>query len=113
MYFDGSFTLNSAERGVVLISPKGDRLLYMIRLHSRATNNVEESEALNNGLCITAELEVQQLYVHREFALVINQVMGESNCGDSCMAAYRQEVMKLVEKFDGFEQLLSGHLPPM
>jgi hypothetical protein len=24
MYFDGSFTLNSAEGGIVLISPKGD-----------------------------------------------------------------------------------------
>jgi ribonuclease HI len=113
MYFDGSITLNSAKRGVVLISPKGDRLLYMIQLHFRATNNVEEFEALDNGLRITAELEVQQLYVHREFALFINQVMGESNCGDSRMAAYRQEVMKLVEKFDGFEQLLSGHPPPM
>jgi hypothetical protein len=30
MYFDGSFTLNRAGGGVVLISPKGDQLLYMI-----------------------------------------------------------------------------------
>jgi hypothetical protein len=30
MYFDGSFTLNGAEGGVVLIFPKGDRLLYII-----------------------------------------------------------------------------------
>jgi hypothetical protein len=29
--------------------------------------------------------------------------MGESNCCDSRMAAYRQEVRKLVEKFNGFE----------
>jgi hypothetical protein len=28
--------------------------------------------------------------------------MGESNCCDSCMAAYGQEVRKL-EKFNGFE----------
>jgi hypothetical protein len=30
MYFDGSFTLNGAAGGIVLISPKGDRLLYII-----------------------------------------------------------------------------------
>jgi ribonuclease HI len=58
MYFDGSFTLNRAEGGVVLISPKGDRVHYMIRLHFRATNNVVEYEALINGLGIAIELRV-------------------------------------------------------
>jgi hypothetical protein len=33
MYFDSSFTLNRAGEGVVLISPKGDWLLYVIRPH--------------------------------------------------------------------------------
>jgi hypothetical protein len=37
MYFDCSFTLNGARGGMVLISPKGDRLLYVIRLHFHAT----------------------------------------------------------------------------
>ena len=58
MYFDGSLTFNSARGGVVLISPKGDRFLYVIRLHIRATNNVAEYEALVNVLCIAAKLEV-------------------------------------------------------
>jgi hypothetical protein len=30
MYFNGSFTLNGVERGIVLISPKADQLLYLI-----------------------------------------------------------------------------------
>jgi ribonuclease HI len=58
MYFDGSFTLNRARGGIVLISPKGDRLLYIIQLHFYVTNNVAEYEALINGLRITAELGV-------------------------------------------------------
>jgi ribonuclease HI len=58
MYFDGSFTLNRARGGIVLISPKGDRLLYVIQLHFYVTNNVAEYEALINGLRITAELGV-------------------------------------------------------
>jgi ribonuclease HI len=85
MYFDGSFTLNGARGGMVLISRKGDQLLYVIRLHFHTTNNVAEYEALVNGLRITVELGVQWVYSE----LVVNQVMGESNCRDSSMAAYR------------------------
>jgi ribonuclease HI len=103
MYFDGSSTLNGDGGGMVLISQKGDRLLFVIRLHFRATNNMAEYEALVNGLCITAELGVQQLYIHEDSKLIINKVMGESNCRDSHMAAYRQKVRKLEEKFNGFE----------
>jgi ribonuclease HI len=62
MYFDGSFTLNGAGGGEVLMSPKGDRLLYVIRLHFRATNNTAKYEALVNGLYIAVELWVQRLY---------------------------------------------------
>jgi ribonuclease HI len=103
MYFDRSFTLNGARGGMVLISPKGDRLLYVIRLHFCATNNVAEYEALVNGMCITTELGVQRLYIHGDSKLVVNQVMGESNYRDSRMAAYKQEIRKLEEKFNSFE----------
>jgi hypothetical protein len=58
MYFDGSFTLNGVGGVIVLISPKGDRLLYVNLLHFRATNNMAEFEALVNGLRIAAELRV-------------------------------------------------------
>jgi hypothetical protein len=44
-----------------------------------------------------------QLYIREDSELIINQVMGESNYRDSRMAAYRQEVRRLEEKFDGFE----------
>jgi ribonuclease HI len=87
----------------VLISPKGDQLLYVIRLHFHATNNMAEYEAMVNGLRIAAELRVQWLYIRGDSELIINQVMGESHCRDPCMAAYRQEVRRLEEKFDGFE----------
>jgi ribonuclease HI len=97
MYFNGSFTLNGARGGMVLISRKGDQLLYVIRLHFHTTNNVAEYEALVNGLRITVELGVQWVYIRGDSELVVNQVMGESNCRDSSMAAYRQN------KFDDFE----------
>jgi ribonuclease HI len=92
MYFDASFT-----------PPKRDQHLYVIRLHFCATNNVAEYEALVNGLCIATKIGVLQLYIHGDSQLIVNQVMGELNYCDSCMAAYQQKVRKLEEKFDGFE----------
>jgi ribonuclease HI len=89
--------------GIILISPNGDRLLYVIQLHFGATNNVAAYEAVVNGLHITAELGVQWLYIRGDFELIVNQAMGESNCHDPCMVAYRQNVRKIEEKFDGFE----------
>jgi ribonuclease HI len=64
---------------------------------------VAEYEALINGICFATKLGVQRLYIRGDSKLIINQVMGESNCRDSCMAAYQQEVRKLEEKFDGFK----------
>jgi ribonuclease HI len=103
MYFNGSFTLSRGWGGVVLISPKRDRLLYVIQLYFHTTNNIAEYEALVNGTCITVELGVQQLYIHDDSELIINHVMGELNYHDSRMMAYRQEVRKLKEKFNGFK----------
>jgi hypothetical protein len=47
----------------------------VIQLHFYAANNVAGYEALVNGPCITAELVVQQLYIHEKSELVINQVI--------------------------------------
>jgi ribonuclease HI len=66
----------------VLISPKQDRLLYVIWLHFCATNNMVEYEALVNGVRIDAELGVQRLYIHGDSKLIVNQVMGELSCCD-------------------------------
>jgi hypothetical protein len=46
---------------------------------------------------------VQWLYIRGDSKLVFNRAMGELNCRDFCMVAYRQEVRRLEERFDGFE----------
>jgi hypothetical protein len=64
----------------VLISPKGDQFLYVICLHFCMTNNMVKYEAPINGMHIATELGVQRLYICGDSNIVINQVMGESNC---------------------------------
>jgi ribonuclease HI len=62
-----------------------------------------EYEALLNGLRIAAELGVQWFYNCGDSEIIVNQVMGESSCHDSCVVAYWQKVRRLEEKYDGFE----------
>ena len=63
MYFDGSLMKTGAGAGLLLVSPLGIHMRYMIRLHFAASNNVAEYEALINGLQIAIELGVRRLDV--------------------------------------------------
>nr|AAP51765.2 retrotransposon protein, putative, Ty3-gypsy subclass [Oryza sativa Japonica Group] len=87
MHFDGSKRLTGTGAGVVLISPTGERLSY----------------ALLHGLRIAISLGIRRLIVRGDSQLVVNQVMKEWSCLDDNMTAYRQEVRKLEDKFDGLE----------
>ena len=46
MFFDGSKMLNGSGAGVVLVSPQGDKLRYVLQIHFDSSNNEAEYEAL-------------------------------------------------------------------
>jgi ribonuclease HI len=51
MYFDGSKRVEGAGAGVVLISPQGDKLIYVLRMtFPQASNNKAKYEALLHGM---------------------------------------------------------------
>ena len=66
MYFDGSIMAPSSGARVVLISPDGSRLCYVIHLYFLASNNVMQYKALINGLRIAIELSATRLYVRSD-----------------------------------------------
>jgi ribonuclease HI len=63
MYFDGSYTLEGAGAGIVLIPPKGDTLKYAIQIEFSATNNIAEYEGPVTGLRLAKELGIRQLLI--------------------------------------------------
>ena len=80
MFFDGSKMLNGSGAGVVLVSPRGDKLSYVLQIHFDSSNNEAEYEALLYGLRMAISLGVRRLMVYGDSDLVVNQVMKEWDC---------------------------------
>jgi len=103
MYFDGSLMLEGAGAGVLLISPKGEQLRYVLQLDFKLSNNAAEYEALLHGLRIAESLSINRLLVFRDSLVVINQVNKDWSCSTEKMSTYCAKVSKLESKFMGLE----------
>jgi ribonuclease HI len=103
MYFDDSLKLEGAGAGVLLISPTGEQLKYILQIFWKVSNNEAEYEALLNGLRLAASLGIKRLLVYGDSAVVINQVNKSWDRNKENMDAYCLEVRKLENKFYGLE----------
>jgi ribonuclease HI len=59
MYFGGTVNLEGAGVGVLLISPQGEQLKYILQIHYKACNNGAEYEALIHWLYIAVSLGIK------------------------------------------------------
>jgi hypothetical protein len=101
MYFDGSLKLEGAGAWVLLISPTGEQLKYILQIFWKVSNNEAEYEALLHGLCLAASLGIKRLLVYGDSTVVINQVNKSWHHNKENMDPYYQEVRKLENKFYG------------
>jgi ribonuclease HI len=103
MYFDGSLKLEAVGVGVLLISPMGEQLKYVLQIFWKVSNNEAEYEALLHSLRLIASLGIKRLLVYGDSAVVINQVNKSRDHNKENMDAYCLEVRKLKNKFNGLE----------
>jgi ribonuclease HI len=103
MYFDGSLKLEGAGAGVLMISPTGEQLKYVLQIIWKVSNNEAEYESLLHGLCLAASLGIKRLLVYGDSAMVFNQVNKSWDRNKENMDAYCLEVCKLENKFYGLE----------
>jgi ribonuclease HI len=61
MYFDNSLKLKGTGVGVLLISPKGEQLKYVLKIFWKVSNNEVEYEAPLHGLCLAISLGIKRL----------------------------------------------------
>src|SRR3954465_10118100 len=77
LHFDGSKNADGTGAGIVLTSPKGDKLRYVLYLDfTPCTNNMAEYEALLHGMRASKEMNVNRLRCYGDSALVAGQVAG-------------------------------------
>jgi ribonuclease HI len=104
MYFDGSKRVQGAGAWVVLISPQGDKLKYVLRMSfSQASNNEAEYEALLHGMKMAKACGATRLKIFGDSNLMVQQVM---NCCDAIsdnIIAYQNLYNYLEGTFNGCE----------
>ena len=103
MHFDGSKMLAGLGAGVVLTSPTGDTVQYVLQIMYMDSNNAAEYEALLHGLRMAISMGIQRLEVRGDSNLAISQVNGDFDAKDPKMAAYRNAVLKMSARFEGLE----------
>jgi ribonuclease HI len=104
MYFDGSKRVEGAGAGVVLISPQGDKLKYVLRMSfPQASNNEAEYKALLHGMRMAKTCAATRLRIFGDSNLVVQQVMNHCDAISDNMTAYRNLYYYLEGTFDGCE----------
>ncbi|KAK1626162.1 hypothetical protein QYE76_000477, partial [Lolium multiflorum] len=105
MNFDGSKRLEGAGAGVILVSPEGDKLKYVLRMtFPNASNNEAEYEALIHGMKMAKACGATRLKIFGDSQLVAQQVMNQCDAVNESMIAYKEMYNELEKLFDGCER---------
>ena len=103
MHFDGSKMLAGLGAGIVLTSPAGDTVQYVLQIMYTDSNNAAKYEALLHGLRMAVSMGIQRLEVRGDSNLVISKINGDFDAKDPKMAAYHNAVFKMSARFEGLE----------
>ena len=103
MHFDGSKMLAGLGVGVVLTSPTGDTVQYVLQIMYTDSNNAAEYEALLHGLRMAVSMGIKRLEVRGDSNLAISQINGDFDAKDPKMVAYRNAVLNMSARFEGLE----------
>ncbi|XP_051221267.1 uncharacterized protein [Lolium perenne] len=108
IHFDDSKLKKGLGADVVLTSPKGDQLKYVLQIHFRASNNVAEYEALVHGFKVEKEVRVCQIICYGDAYLVVQPSSGDWDAKDANMASYRFHMQQVA----GFFEVCEFHHVP-
>ena len=89
--------------GVVLTSPTGDTVQYVLQILYTDSNNAVEYEALLHGLRMAVSMGIQRLEVRGDSNLAISQINGDFDAKDPKMAAHRNAMLKMSARLEGLE----------
>ncbi|XP_042400762.1 uncharacterized protein LOC121990751 [Zingiber officinale] len=99
VYVDGSFARQGSGIGILLISPREDRVQLSIRLDHRATNNEAEYEALIAGLQAARHVGATKVLIHSDSQLATQQLNGTFEINSSRLRLYAEAFERLKASF--------------
>jgi ribonuclease HI len=104
MYFDGSKKNEGAGAGVVLISPKGDKLRYVLQMGFEfPSNNEAEYEALIHGMRMAKAMGCTRIMIYGDSKLVVQQTMKACDSIADNMTLYHDLYNIMEGSFEGCE----------
>ena len=103
LHVDGASNVRGSGAGIVFVNPDGEKLKYAIHFQFKASNNEAEYEALLAGLDIARKLGAENLKIHCDSLLIVNQVKGEYQAKEENMAAYLEETKLRLEAISWYE----------
>jgi ribonuclease HI len=104
MYFNGSKRVEGTGAEVVLISPHGDKLKYVLRMSSpHASNNEAEYKALLHVMRMAKACGATLLKIFSDSNLVVQQVMNHCDAVNDNMTTYINLYYYLEGTFDRCE----------
>ena len=92
----------------MIITPRGRKLHYALRLEFASTNNDAEYKAVIAGLELALEIGVSSLCLHGDSQLIVNQVLGEFQTRGERLTAYLKKTKLLLNQLDHY---LIKHIP--
>jgi ribonuclease HI len=104
IFVDGSKRVSGAGAGVVLVSPQGDRMRYVLCMRfPNPSNNEAEYEAVLHGMRMAKACGATRIKIHGDSNLIAQQVMKECDATCANMIAYQAMYDKLEGEFEGCE----------
>ena len=97
VHTDGSSNRQVGGADVVLLSPEGDMVKYMVHLDFLATNNEVKYEALVAGLDLAKAAGATSVVIYYDSQVITNQVNGDYECKGERMKRYLDQVKSRVD----------------
>ena len=96
---DGAANSQGSGAGLILTSPDGIDVEYVLRFGFQASNNEAKYEAVIAGLNLTHSMEADQLEVCSDSLLVVKQIEDSYEARGEKMILYLKMVLELFKKF--------------
>ncbi|KAI5324754.1 hypothetical protein L3X38_033827 [Prunus dulcis] len=103
LHVDGSANQQGCGAGLVLTTPDGLKIEYVLRFDFRTSNNEAKYEALLAGLQLAKSMNAKQIRIHSDSQLIVNQVTADFAAKDASMYAYLSTAHRLLQSFQAYE----------